>query len=189
MKHPASILIIDDEPDNFDVIETLLHEQDYQLNYAASGQRALDRLHIFEPDVILLDVMMPDLDGIEVCQRIKANPQWQAVPIIMVTALTAKEDLARCLAAGADDFISKPVNGTELRARVHSMLRIKHQYDNVQALLQLREDMVNMIVHDLRNPLACIVLATEVLRLPGLSPKSSKKKWRRLQTADNNYNR
>ncbi|MBL1178617.1 hybrid sensor histidine kinase/response regulator [Pantanalinema sp. GBBB05] len=167
MKTQASILVIDDEPDNFDVIETLLHGADYQLHYAPSGQRAIQSLPSFQPDVILLDVMMPDLDGIQVCQQIKANPQWQAVPIIMITALTAKEDLARCLAAGADDFISKPVNGLELRARVHSMLRIKQQYDSVQTLLQLREDMVNMLVHDLRNPLASILISTHILKLPG----------------------
>lgn len=167
MTTQASILVIDDEPDNFDVIETLLHGAGYQLNYAPSGQKAISCLPSFQPDVILLDVMMPDLDGIQVCQQIKANPQWQAVPIIMITALTAKEDLAQCLAAGADDFISKPVNGLELRARVNSMLRIKQQYDSVQTLLNLREDMVNMLVHDLRNPLASILISTHILKLPG----------------------
>ncbi|MGJ5675742.1 MAG: hybrid sensor histidine kinase/response regulator [Nostochopsis sp.] len=178
-----SVLVIDDQPDNFDVVETLLDGENYQLYYAPSGQQALDRLDSFQPDVILLDVMMPDLDGMEVCRRIKADPQWQAVPIIMVTALTAKEDLARCLAAGADDFISKPVNGVELRARLHSMLRIKQQYDRLQDLLKLREDMVNMIVHDLRNPLASIVLSTEILRLPGLSPENQQQKVEQIVMA------
>ncbi|HEY9644025.1 MAG TPA: EAL domain-containing protein [Coleofasciculaceae cyanobacterium] len=134
--HQPSILIIDDEPENFDVIEALLPEQGYVLHYASSGQAAIDSLEIFQPDVILLDVMMPGLDGIEVCQRIKAMPQWQVAPIIMVTALSTKEDLARCFQAGADDFISKPVSGIELRARVHSMLRIKQQYDDLQTSLQ-----------------------------------------------------
>lgn len=176
MHSQLSILVIDDEPDNFDVVETLLDGENYQLYYAPSGQQALNRLNSFQPDLILLDVMMPDLDGMEVCQRIKADPQWQAVPIIMVTALTAKEDLARCLVMGADDFISKPINGVELRARVHSMLRIKQQYDSMQVLMKLREDMVNMIVHDLRNPLTSIVLGTEILRLPGLSPEQQQGK-------------
>jgi two-component system, sensor histidine kinase and response regulator len=176
MDTQPSILVIDDEPDNFDVIETLLDGENYQLYYANSGQQALERLNSFQPDVILLDVIMPDLDGMEVCRRIKANPQWQAVPIIMITALSTKEDLAQCLAAGADDFISKPVNGVELRARVNSMLRIKQQYDRLQNLLQLREDMANMIVHDLRNPLASIVLCTEVLRLPNMSGEKLQRK-------------
>jgi diguanylate cyclase len=126
-----SVLVIDDEPDNFDVIETLLNDRDYQLHYAASGQEAIDSLNLFEPDVILLDVMMPGMDGIEVCQRIKAMPKWEAVPIVMVTALTAKTELARCLTAGADDFISKPVNRLELTARVRSMLRIHRQYQQL----------------------------------------------------------
>ncbi|MEB3214912.1 MAG: hybrid sensor histidine kinase/response regulator [Nostocales cyanobacterium 94392] len=170
----ASVLIIDDEPDNFDVIETLLsvgasqasspENHDYQLHYAANGQEAIASLDIFKPDIILLDVMMPGIDGIEVCGRIKAMPRWQSVPIIMVTALNSKEDLANCLKSGADDFISKPVNGVELRARVNSMLRIKHQYDDLQTLLKLREDMVNMVVHDLRNPLTDILLGVEILK-------------------------
>ncbi|MEG4839751.1 EAL domain-containing protein [Microcoleus sp. B9-D4] len=126
-----SVLIVDDEPDNFDVIETLLNDRHYQLHYAASGQEAIDSLNIFEPDVILLDVMMPGMDGIEVCQRIKAMPKWEALPIVMVTALTTKTELARCLTAGADDFISKPVNRLELTARVRSMLRIHRQYQQL----------------------------------------------------------
>ncbi|MEG4343178.1 EAL domain-containing protein [Microcoleus sp. A003_D6] len=126
-----SVLVIDDEPHNFDVLETLLNNRDYQLHYAASGQEAIDSLNLFEPDVILLDVMMPGMDGIEVCQRIKAMPKWEAVPIVMVTALTTKTELARCLTAGADDFISKPVNRLELTARVRSMLRIHRQYQEL----------------------------------------------------------
>lgn len=126
-----SVLVIDDEPDNFDVIETLLNDRDYQLHYAASGQEAINSLNLFEPDVILLDVMMPGMDGIEVCQRIKAMPKWEALPIVMVTALTTKTELARCLTAGADDFISKPVNRLELTARVRSMLRIHRQYQQL----------------------------------------------------------
>ncbi|HEY9616466.1 MAG TPA: hybrid sensor histidine kinase/response regulator, partial [Microcoleaceae cyanobacterium] len=183
MNTQASVLVIDDEPDNFDVIETLLHDNGYQIHYAPNGQRAINCLPSFQPDVILLDVMMPDIDGIQVCRQIKADPQWQSVPIIMVTALTAKEDLARCLAAGADDFISKPVNGVELRARVHSMLRIKRQYDNVQTLLGLREDMVNMLVHDLRNPLSSILLATHILKVPGFSIDKQQEKIEHIAIA------
>jgi len=158
-----SILIVDDEPDNFDVIETFLSNQDYQLHYAASGQQAIACLDIYNPDLILLDVMMPGINGIEVCQQIKTMSKWQATPIIMVTALSSKSDLARCLNTGADDFISKPVNAVELRARIDSMLRIKQQYDDLQALLKLREDMVKMVVHDLRNPLMGISLGVELL--------------------------
>jgi two-component system, sensor histidine kinase and response regulator len=180
-----SVLVIDDEPDNFDVIETLLHGADYQLEYALSGQRALDRLATWQPDVILLDVMMPDLDGMAVCRQIKATPQWQTIPIIMVTALTAQEDLAACLEAGADDFISKPVNGIELRSRVQSMLRIKQHYDDLQGLLKQRQALVNMVVHDLRNPLASILLVTELLQmhLQRLSPQVQRQKIEQIAIA------
>jgi len=130
MNNP-SVLVVDDEPDNFDVIETLLPNLGYKLYYASNGQDAIASLDLFKPDVILLDVMMPGIDGIEVCKRIKAMPQWESVPIIMVTALTTKTDLARCFAAGADDFISKPINHLELKARVRSMLRIHGQYQQL----------------------------------------------------------
>lgn len=155
-----SILVIDDDPDNFDVIETLLSEQDYLLHYAASGQQAIASLNLFQPDIILLDVMMPGMDGIEVCREIKALPQWQSVPIIMVTALTAKEDLARCLDTGAEDFISKPVNPVELRARVQSMLRIKQQYDKIQNLANIQANSIKFLentLNELRGNLAVTV--------------------------------
>lgn len=136
LEFQPSVLVVDDDPDNFDVIETLLSLENYQLSYASQGTKLLDRLEIIHPDVILLDVMLPDIDGIEICQHIKAEPRWQHIPIIMVTALTDKDDLARCLNAGADDFISKPVNGTELRARVRSMLRLSRQHQEIQTLCQ-----------------------------------------------------
>ncbi|MEG4418245.1 hybrid sensor histidine kinase/response regulator [Microcoleus sp. LAD1_D5] len=152
-----SILIVDDEPDNFDVLETLLSEQEYELYYAANGQEAIASLDLFKPDIILLDVMMPGIDGIEVCRQIKAMSKWKAVPIIMVTALSSKSDLAQCLTSGADDFISKPLNGIELRARVHSMLRIKQQYDNIQNLYHIQENTINVLestLNELRGNLA-----------------------------------
>lgn len=125
------ILVIDDEPDNFDVVETMLMGQGHILHYAANGQAALDCLDSVQPDLILLDVMMPGIDGIDLCRRIKALPQWRGVPIIMVTALSSKQDLSRCLTAGADDFVGKPVNRLELVARVRSMLRIHQQYQQL----------------------------------------------------------
>lgn len=159
------ILVVDDESDNFDVISVLLSNQDYQFHYIDDAQRVIASLDIIQPDLILLDVMMPGINGIELCKQIRAIPKWQSIPITMVTALTRKEDLARCLNAGADDFISKPLNGLELRARVTSMLRIKHQHDDLQALLKFREDMVHMLVHDLRNRLTDVLLGVEFLEM------------------------
>ncbi|MEA5619558.1 response regulator [Cronbergia sp. UHCC 0137] len=180
MEQLVSLLVVDDEPDNFDVIEALLLNDKYQLNYASSGIKALERMNIIQPDLILLDVMMPEMNGIETCKAIKANPQWQHIPIIIVTALNAKEDLAMCIASGADDFISKPVNKTELQARVRSMLRIKQHHDDLQGLIQLREDMVNMLVHDLRNPLTNILLCAEIAKLPKFTPEVKLQKIDRI---------
>ncbi len=146
-----SILVVDDEPDNFDVIEALLASENYELHYANCGQDALTCLEKFNPDVILLDMMMPGMNGIEVCQQIELMSQWQAVPIIMVTALSSKEDLARCIAAGADDFINKPVNGLELRARVNSMLRIKKQHDRIQSFSKLQRNNIHSLANNLNE--------------------------------------
>ncbi len=132
------LLVIDDEESIFEVIEALLYREGYEFTYLTSGIEALTKIDDIQPDVILLDLMMPEIDGIETCQKIKSNERWRPIPIIMVTALSSKEDLARCLEAGADDFLSKPINSIELRARVRSMLRIKLQYDALVATQQLR---------------------------------------------------
>jgi CheY-like chemotaxis protein/two-component sensor histidine kinase len=147
----VSILVIDDEPDNFDVIQAFLSKNNYVLHYAANGEGGLAALDNLTPDLILLDVMMPGIDGIEVCRRIRERAQWQAVPIIMVTALTAKEDLAQCLAMGADDFISKPVNSYELKARVQSMLRIKAQYDRLEEFAKFQRNTINVLGKNLQE--------------------------------------
>ncbi|MFB2897420.1 response regulator [Aerosakkonemataceae cyanobacterium BLCC-F50] len=148
MNNP-SILIVDDEPANFDVIEAFLSSHKYDLHYVASGREAIALLDTFGPSLILLDVMMPGIDGREVCRQIKGIPKWQAVPIIMVTALNSKSDLADCLEAGADDFISKPINAIELRARVQSMLRIKQQYDNIETLSKIQKNTINILQNTL----------------------------------------
>jgi diguanylate cyclase len=132
----VSILVVDDEPTNFDAIEILLVQANYHLIYVDNGYGALSYLAEHQPDAVLLDVMMPGVDGIEVCRQIKANPIWKHIPVIMVTALNTKEDLAECLEAGADDYISKPVNGIELRSRIRSMLRLEKQYKDIQSLYQ-----------------------------------------------------
>ncbi len=123
----------------------------YQLHYANCGQAALSSLDKFDPDVILLDVMMPDLDGIEVCKKIRLMSKWHTIPIIMVTALSGKEDLARCLAAGADDFVTKPVSGLELTARVNSMLRIKRQHDRIKSFSKLQRNNIHSLTNDLNE--------------------------------------
>ncbi|BFM41069.1 response regulator [Synechocystis sp. LKSZ1] len=171
----ATILIVDDNPSNFDVIDSIFSHENDELYYASSGKQALDLMTTLSVDLVLLDVMMPEMDGVEVCQRIKSNPQWPFIPVVMVTALTDKEELAFCLQAGADDFISKPVNALELRARVRSMLRLKQQFDRLQDNLQMRQDLTHMAIHDLRNPLSTILLASEILEMTPLDEKQKHK--------------
>ena len=175
MANKQVVLVVDDEPVNFDVIEILLFKEGYELHYLSNGAEAIANLAEIKPDIILLDVMMPDMDGIEVCQRLKNNPQSKHIPIIIITALSDKEDLARCLGAGADDFISKPINSSELRARVRSMLRIKSQHDCLQYEIRSRQEMMHTIVHDLRNPLTGIMLGCESLKGVEMSERAKKR--------------
>ncbi len=171
----SAILLVDDNASNLDMLESVFAFEAYDIYYASRGSHALELLENTAIDVILMDVMMPEMDGIEVCRRIKANPKWGAIPIIMVTALDSKEDMAFCLQSGADDFIGKPANALELRARVRSMLRIKKQYDKVQSMLHFRQDLSNMIIQDLRNPLTNIILSTEVLKRSSLDEQQQRK--------------
>jgi len=147
----SCILVVDDEPDNFDVIDTLLHDQGYELHYCSNGLDALLSLDNMKPDIILLDLMMAGIDGIEFCYRIREIPKWEAVPIIMVTALSSKEDLAKCLAAGANDFITKPVNSVELKARVRSTIRVHQQHQQLASFNALLEKTVEQRTVDLQN--------------------------------------
>ena len=156
------LLIVDDEPDNFDVIEGFLFTEGYQLSYVSSAHNALARLEKHLPDLILIDAMMPVMDGFSFCRQFRKNPRWQHIPIIMITAL-GQDYLAECLASGADDFLAKPINKVELRARVISMLRIKFQYDALKNSRQLQNDLTDMVVHDFTNPITTLLLQTEIL--------------------------
>ena len=168
MKPTHTILIVDDEPTVRDTLEALLYQEGYNLVFAADGPEALTTLEKIEADVILLDVMMPGMSGLEVCRTLKGKPAWQHIPIILVSALDSKQDMVAGLEAGADDFLSKPVNGLELRARVRSMLRIKTQFDELQTTMKLREDLAGMLVHDMRNPLSSILGFSDFLLMANL---------------------
>src|SRR6266511_646416 len=130
---PPKILIVDDTPHNVKMLVDLLSAKGYETVTAASGQDGLDQLEAERPDLVLLDVMMPGMDGYEVCRRIRANPEYGILPVVMVTALDPAGERIKGLEAGADDFLTKPVNMAELVARVRSLLRIKDLYGTVQA--------------------------------------------------------
>jgi len=158
-----TVLIVDDEPLTCDMLAGFLSLDGYNTVLAYDGSTALQRVKEVSPDVILLDIMMPEVDGYEVCQRLKADKRWQHIPIILVTALSGKEDLLQGFEIGADDFITKPVDRFELRARVRSMVRTKKYYDDLQATLHMREDLTHLIVNDIRIPLTAILGYAQVL--------------------------
>lgn len=121
----GSILVVDDSPDNLEVLATRLRFRGYQVETASSGQEAIAKIGEAPPDLVLLDVMMPDIDGYEVTRRIKSDPDLPFIPVILVTARDSTQDKVAGLDAGADDYLTKPLNFPELEARVRSMLRIK----------------------------------------------------------------
>jgi two-component system sensor histidine kinase/response regulator len=170
MNAKPTLLIVDDEERNIRLLKALLAPQNYNLREAMNGEEALQRIAEEPPDMVLLDVMMPKINGFEVCRRLKQDEKTKTIPVILVTALSEKQHRVQALEAGADDFISKPVDQTELTVRVKSLLRIKSYQDEISdrlleiaaknaRLLELekvRDGLSHMIVHDLRNPLTAI---------------------------------
>lgn len=126
------ILVVDDHEDNVELLRARLEAWGYKVEAATDGQQALDVVHASPPDLILLDVMMPSIDGNEVARRIKQNPLLPFIPIIMQTALDSTESKVEGLEAGADDYITKPIEFAELKARVRSMLRIKRLQEELE---------------------------------------------------------
>ena len=133
MNTPAKILVVDDTPRNVKLLADLLAVKGYGVVTASSGRDALSRLEAERPDLILLDVVMPEMSGYEVCRKIRANPTTAMLPVVMVTALDPAEERVKGIDAGADDFLTKPINQAELLARVKSLLRIKELHDTIQA--------------------------------------------------------
>ena len=132
MRTPPRILIVDDQPMNVDILQTRLAVHGYDILTATDGEAALELARAEQPDLMLLDVMMPKLDGIEVCRRLKGDTSLPFMPIIMVTAKSDSKDVVAGLDAGAEEYLTKPVDQAALVARVKSMLRIKELHDTVQ---------------------------------------------------------
>ncbi len=133
MSAQRKILVVDDNPQNMKLLADMLMVEGYAVVTAAAGLEALEKVEADRPDLILLDVMMPGMNGYEVCRRIRENAAYGILPVVMVTALDPSEERINGLEAGADDFLTKPINDAELLARVRSLLRIKELYDTVEA--------------------------------------------------------
>lgn len=166
------LLIVDDDPTARKVTMSYLKRGNYEFREAANGKEALRAVQEKEPDLVLLDVMMPGIDGFEVCRRMRQLNTQAYLPIMLLTALDNVRDLEKQgLTAGADDFITKPVSKVELNVRVRSMLRIRtqnlelvEQAHQLEEVINQREDVVRMVVHDLRSPVTAIqLLASDLL--------------------------
>ncbi len=132
----SRILIADDNGPNVELLEAYLSGLDCEIGIAVDGRDTLAKVASFQPDLILLDVMMPKLSGFEVCEKLKADPATRSIMILMVTALNELGDIERAVEAGTDDFLSKPVNKLELLKRVENMLKLHHVTDEVERLRQ-----------------------------------------------------
>jgi two-component system sensor histidine kinase/response regulator len=175
----ASILVVDDDERNVRLVESMLKPSGYRILHAYDGQEALRRVESDAPDLMVLDVMMPDLSGFELCGMLRARHATRLLPILMVTALHAMEDKVKGLELGADDFLTKPINRSELLAKVRSLLRVKSLQDEVESqkleleaknrelltIQRFKESMSQMVVHDLKNPLAGIMGNIQLMQM------------------------
>jgi len=160
MEKKPLILVVDDEPLNLQLLKAMLMPLGYDVALAENGGECLRKVREFRPDVILLDVMMPGMDGFEVVKVLKEDEETRIVPVVMVTALREVEDRVRALESGADDFLTKPVDKTELRARVRSLLKVKEYNDHMINYQKKLEEEVARRTKELRRAFQKIKLAS-----------------------------
>jgi len=179
----ATILAVDDQPDNLRLLATLLSDRGYKVRKALNGQLALTTIQVSPPDLVLLDINMPDMNGYEVCAQLKASESSRDIPIIFVSGLGEVIDKVKAFEVGAADYITKPFQLEEVIARVEHQLTIRRQQAQIQAqnqqlqtalrqeqhLNDLKSRFVSMVSHEFRNPLTTILMTTELL-LSGKSP-------------------
>lgn len=165
------VLVVDDEPRNRELLRDMLELRGYSVDEAANGAEVFERFAAAEPDVVLLDVAMPEMDGLTVCRRLKADGKTAAVPVIMVTAHTDRLDRLAGIEAGANDYLTKPVDLQDMVLRVRNAVNAKRQHDELRQsyarlreLEHLRDSLTHMVVHDLRSPLAVVLMALDILK-------------------------
>jgi len=166
----ASVLIVDDTPATLTLLYGIIRERGYKARPVPSGELALQAAAAHPPDLILLDIDMPAMNGFEVCERLKANPALQDIPVIFTTAMTDIADKVRAFSVGGVDYITKPFQVEEVHARVATHLELKRQrcelqasYDRLREIEALRDSLVHMLVHDLRSPLMVLTMSLELL--------------------------
>ncbi len=164
------ILVVDDQAANLRVVGALLQRQGYEVIPASSGDEALARYAESEPDLILLDVMMPGMDGFEVMQALSAQAPLK-VPVVFVTAAHDRDLLLRAFDAGVVDYVTKPFLPEELLARVNAHIGLKLTRDRLERVAREREELVNLVAHDLKNPLTSVLFASDLLRSGGCKPE------------------
>lgn len=153
---PYEILIVDDSPKNIQVLGSMLKPIGYRIRIAYNGKEALEMVETSLPDLILLDIMMPIMDGFETCKNLKENNKTADIPVIFLTAKTDTEDIVQAFEAGAVDYVSKPFNGTELLQRIQTHLKLKEQKDYINKVSNNRRQLIHVLCHDLANPLNAI---------------------------------
>lgn len=142
----SRVLIADDNEQNRELLDAYLADEGYELLMSTDGQETVDVINAQQPDLILLDIMMPKMSGYEVCEQIKANPETRDIPVLMVTALNEMGDIEKAVKAGCDDFLTKPVSQLELQTRVKSLLRVRHLANERDRLLAYLEEMEQQIL-------------------------------------------
>lgn len=168
------VLVVDDQDPNRLLLRDLLEAQGHEVIEAIDGSEALQQVATTAPDVVLLDIGMPGMDGFEVCRRIKSEPTTASIPVLLVTALSQRDQRLLGIGAGANDYITKPIDKSDLTLRVRNAVRmhqlyveVEQQYRRLERLERLRDSLVHMIVHDLRSPLAGIRAYLDLLKLDG----------------------
>ncbi len=149
----AHILIVDDTPQNIQILGKGLRDENYSIAVASSGKEALKAVEKFLPDLILLDIMMPEMDGFETCRRLKRDPKTEHIPVIFLTALADADSLVKGFEYGAIDYITKPFNTREVSARVKTHLKLKFTEAMLQQKNTEQKELLHILCHDLANPI------------------------------------
>ncbi|WP_395740951.1 response regulator [Prosthecobacter sp.] len=159
-----TILIVDDQEENLRVVGNVLSLMHYEVLLASNAEEAFLQLAQHSPDLILLDVMMPEIDGLTVCLRLKSHPRWADIPVIFLSADDDKNSIVQALETGGVDYVTKPFNRAELVSRVRTQLALKHARDRLRALAEDKDEILGILAHDLKNSLAGMKLSAGLLQ-------------------------